>query len=58
MKLDGLSPQKLLLKIFFPSGKEEKETPGRPRFHIAGEMLEELRELGFALWDELLTQRL
>ena len=30
------------------SGKEEKETLGRPRFDIPGEMLEELRELGFS----------
>ncbi|KAK2567245.1 hypothetical protein P5673_009058 [Acropora cervicornis] len=29
-------------------GKEETETPGRPRFEIPGEMLEELRELGFS----------
>jgi len=32
----------------FASGKEEKETPGRPRFVIPAEMLEELRELGFS----------
>ena len=32
----------------FASGQEEKETPGRPRFDIPGEMLEELRELGFS----------
>ena len=32
----------------FASGKEEKETPGRPRFDILGEMLEELRELRFS----------
>ena len=32
----------------FPSGKEEKETAGRPRFDIPAEMLEELRELGFS----------
>ena len=32
----------------FPSGEEEKETPGRSRFDIPGEMLEELRELGFS----------
>ena len=32
----------------FASGKEETETPGRPRFEIPGEMLEELRELGFS----------
>ena len=32
----------------FASGKEEKETPGRPRFNIPAEMLEELRELGFS----------
>ena len=31
----------------FASGKAEKETPGRPRFDIPGEVLEELRELGF-----------
>ena len=33
---------------FFASGKEEKETPGRPRFNIPAEMLEELHELGFS----------
>ena len=32
----------------FASGKEEKETAGRPRFDIPAEMLEELRELGFS----------
>ena len=32
----------------FAPGKEEKETPGRPRFDIPAEMLEELRELGFS----------
>ena len=32
----------------FASGKEEKETPGRPRFNIPTEMLEELRELEFS----------
>ena len=32
----------------FASGKEEKETPGRPRFDIPVDMLEELRELGFS----------
>ena len=32
----------------FASGKEEKETPGRPRFDIPAEILEELRELGFS----------
>lgn len=32
----------------FASGKEEKKTPGRPRFNIPAEMLEELRELGFS----------
>ena len=42
----------------FASGKEEKETPGRPRFHIPGEILEGLRELRFTLLDGLLTQRL
>ena len=35
-------------KNFFASGKEEKETPGRPRFNIPAEMLEELHELGFS----------
>ena len=32
----------------FAPGKEEKETPGRPRFDVPAEMLEELRELGFS----------
>ena len=32
----------------FASGKEEKETAGRPRFDIPAEMQEELRELGFS----------
>jgi len=32
----------------FASGKEEKETAGRPRFDIPAEMLEELGELGFS----------
>ena len=32
----------------FATGKEEKETPGRPHFNIPAEMLEELRELGFS----------
>ncbi|PFX14677.1 hypothetical protein AWC38_SpisGene21148 [Stylophora pistillata] len=32
----------------FAPGKEEKETPGRPRFDIPAEMLEELRELRFS----------
>ena len=36
----------------FAPGKEEKETPGRPRFHIPAEMLEELRELGFS-WNKI-----
>ena len=31
----------------FASGKEEKETPGKPRFDIPIDMLEELRKLGF-----------
>ena len=31
----------------FAPGNEEKETPGRPRFDIADEILEELCELGF-----------
>ena len=31
----------------FAPGNEEKETPGRPRFDIIYEILEELRELGF-----------
>jgi len=32
----------------FAPGKEEKETPGRPRFDVPAELLEELRELGFS----------
>ena len=32
---------------WFALGEEEKETPGRPRFDIPGEMLEEFLELVF-----------
>jgi len=38
----------IVAENWFASGKEETETPGRPRFEIPGEMLEELRELGFS----------
>ena len=34
-------------KNYFAPGNEEKDTPGRPRFDIPDDILEELRELGF-----------
>ncbi|XP_068723738.1 uncharacterized protein [Montipora capricornis] len=42
-----VTPETVAENCFAP-GKEEKETPGRPRFNIPAEMLEELRELGFS----------
>ena len=42
-----LTPATVAENCFAP-GKEGKETPGRPRFDIPAEMLEELRELGFS----------
>ena len=36
------------LRVFHRTGKKEKETPRRPRFDIPGEILKELRELGFS----------
>ena len=41
--------QETVAENCFASGKEEKETPGRPHFGIPAEMLEELRELRFTL---------
>ena len=42
-----VTPETLAENCFVP-GKQVKETPGRPRFDIPAEMLEELRELGFS----------
>ena len=47
LTIKPLTPTTVAENCFAP-GKEEKETPGRPRFDIPAEMLEELRELGFS----------